>query len=237
MKISYFVSGLLGAYALLFSAAASAQVVARADVVAGVRPQLEAVLALANSNLKVTSIFHRHDLKLADGEVTWQVDVDPGSLKPGRRTVQVTALVEGIPEATTKVATVIKGYLDVPVARHNLKRGSSVIASDIEYKRIEVTRPIDGLVGDKEDVVGMMTLRAVREGVPLRMKWFDAPLAIERGESVKVKLVRGGLVINATAIALGKGRVGDTIQLRNPESHIRYEARVSAPGQARIQSW
>jgi flagellar basal body P-ring formation protein FlgA len=214
-----------------------AQVISRGEIIRDVQTSLEKVATQTNSGLKVVSIFQRHDLKVADGKVSWRIDVDPSSLKPGRRSIAVSALVNGVPEVSINVTAVIKRYLEVPVVRQSLKRGSLVRADDIKWQRIEMARKIEGLVRDEEDVIGMMAVRTVREGTPLRLKWFDEPLAIERGERVRVILVQGGLIINTTAIALGKGRIGDTIQLRNPASHVRYEAKVSAPGQARVQTW
>ena len=211
--------------------------VSRADVIAGVRTNLANAFARSDSGLEVTTVFQRHDLSLVDGKVEWRVDVDVDNMKPGRKSIPVNVLVDGVSATNINVKAVIKRFKEVPVALRSLKRGTLVTAKDIKWKRIEMVRTIDGLIVDDENVIGLAALRTVRKGTPLRQEWFDEPLAIERGERVRVKLVQGGLVINTTAVALGKGRVGDMIQLKNPKSHVRYEARVSAPGQALIQTW
>ncbi|MBF0195530.1 MAG: flagellar basal body P-ring formation protein FlgA [Magnetococcales bacterium] len=237
MKRPLIAGCMFGAVALLVAATGFSQVVNRADVASGVKRSLNILAKQARSGLVVTKVFHRHDIKLAEGEVDWQIDADPESLVPGRNTVAVNVLVDGDEKKQIKVSAVIKRFLDVPVIRRSIKRGGLVNAGDIKWKRLEMNREIDGLLVDEQDVIGMVSQRSVKAGMPLRMKWFAEPLAIDRGERVKVRLKKGGLVINTTAVALSKGRVGDIIQLRNPKSHIRYEAKVSAPGQALIQIW
>ncbi|MBF0382459.1 MAG: flagellar basal body P-ring formation protein FlgA [Magnetococcales bacterium] len=237
MKRPLITGCLFGAAALFMAATSYSQVVKRVDIADGVQKSLANLAKQTRSGLVVTKVFQRHDLKLTDGEVEWQIDVDPESLVPGRNTIAVNVLVDGDSKKKIQVSAIIKRMLEVPVIKRSLKRGSLVNAKDIKWKRLEVTRTIDGLLVDEQDVIGMVTQRSVKAGMPLRMKWFAEPLAIDRGERVKVKFVKGGLVINTTAVAMSKGRVGDTIQLRNPKSHIRYEAKVSAPGQALIHAW
>lgn len=236
MKPLLFIS-LLSASFLFLSSPAYSQTVSRADLVRDVRIDLERLLAQANPELKVTTLFQRTDLLVGEGKVSLQLDVEPEYLAAGRHPIQVRVLVNGQLEKQIKVMALLKRIVEVPVVRHSMKRGSLVTSRDIKWQRIEMVRAIEGLVKDEEDVIGKVALRSVREGIPLRSKWFDEPLAVDRGDRVNVKLIQGGLIINTTAVALGKGRVGDMIQLRNPSSHVRYEARVSAPGQARVQTW
>jgi flagellar basal body P-ring formation protein FlgA len=237
MKRPLITGCLFGAVALLVAATGFSQVVKRTDVADGVQQSLAKFAKQTRSGLVVTKVFQRHDLKLSDGGVEWQIDTDPESLVPGRNSIVVNVLVDGDAKKQIKVAAVIKRILDVPVVKRSLKRGSLITARDIKWKRLEMNRDIEGLLVDDQDIIGMVALRSVKAGMPLRVKWFAEPLAIDRGERVKVTLVQGGLIISTTAVALSKGRVGDVIQLRNPKSHIRYEAKVSAPGQALVQTW
>jgi flagella basal body P-ring formation protein FlgA len=237
MKRPLFAGCFFGAVALLITATGFSQVVSRVDVMSGVRASLGRALAQNGSGMVVEKIFQRRDVTVADGSIVWQIDTDLDDLNPGRRSIPVTAMVNGVPGTQIKVVAVIKRYLKVPVVRRSLKRGSMVRAKDIKMKRVEMVREIDGLVVNSEDIVGTVTLRKVSKGTPLQMKWFAEQLAVERGDRVMVRLIKGGLRINTTAEALANGRIGEVIQLRNPKSHVRYEARISAPGQALVQTW
>ncbi|MBF0446696.1 MAG: flagellar basal body P-ring formation protein FlgA [Magnetococcales bacterium] len=237
VKKPLFSSCVLGCFTLLMASVGFSQTISRIDVVQGVQKGLEQVVAGSASGLKVSTVFYRQSLELSDGEVIWQIGSDADQLKAGRQSVPVTVLVNGVPETKISVLAVIKRFLEVPVVSRSISRGETVASEDIKWQEIEMVRPIDGLVRDEEDIIGKVAVRTIREGTALRSKWFDAPLAVERGEQVRVQLVRGGLVIRTTAIALDKGRIGDMVPLRNAKSHVRYEARVFAPGQARVQTW
>ncbi len=213
------------------------QLVSRAQVVQGVKAPLEAMAVRSGSGLKVVTLFQRHDLNLPDGEVTWRVELDSESLKLGRQPIPVSVLVDGEAVSSISLNAVIKRFVEVPVVRRTIKRGVRITADDIQWHKIELVRAIDGLVKDEMDVIGMVAVRTIREKTPLRTKWFRLPLAVDRGERVRVRVAQKGLVINTVGIALEKGRVGDLIELRNPQSHVRYEARISAPGQALVQTW
>ncbi len=214
-----------------------AQVVEKSRVLREVKSHLAMLIATGDPTLEIDRVVMRHDMRVRDGKVDLAFNVDQDKIKPGRLTIPVKILIDGLPEADLNVVALLKRYIAVPVARQSLKRGSIVTARDVKMKRMEMSRPIDGLVADVAEVIGLAPLRTVRAGVPLRAKWFDEPLAVDRGERVRVKLINGGLVINTVGIAMSKGRIGDMVQLKNPKSQIRYEAKVMAPGQARIQNW
>lgn len=231
------ISGLMGGAALLLSHSADAQVINRLEIANAVKSEISAILAHSDSGLEVDGVFQRYDLTLDDGSVEWRVDLDPDTIKPGRRNVVAEAWLNGKPVKQLRVSASIKRYMELPMLKRSMKKGEFLSADDIRWKRIEVNRPMDGLVVDDADIIGQVAQRNLRENLPIRSKWFAEPLAIDRGDQVMVKLVQGGLTIRAMAVALNKGRVGDMIQLRNPKSRVRYEARVSAPGQAQVHTW
>ncbi|MBF0156216.1 MAG: flagellar basal body P-ring formation protein FlgA, partial [Magnetococcales bacterium] len=115
-------------------------------------------------------------------------------------------------------------------------RNQSVGADDLEWQTVEVDKPLRGTILDPKEVVGLTASRQVREGIPLGESWFERPLAVERGSLVRVLLEKGGLVITSSATSVGKGRVGDLVEVRNPRSQRRFMARVVAPGEVRVEN-
>ncbi len=223
--------------ALCWSGSAPAATLGRAELVRELDGHLRTLLEDAGGSLRLASVHYNKSLTLPDGAISWEVNQEMDGLRPGRRAITVTALVDGHPEATLRVSAVLKQWLRLPVARHGIDRGDVVSAADFRWEERELTRPVPGLVREIDSLVGMAATRRIREGVILRKKWFDAPMAVDRGERVRIRVIRGGLKIETTAVSLGKGRVGDLIQVRNPKSNIRYEARVTGPGRARVQTW
>ena len=223
--------------ALCWSGSVNAATLSRSDLARELGGHLRMALKASESTLRLVSIHYNKNLKLLDGTVGWEVEQDLDDLRPGRRALPVTVLVDGHPETNIRVSAVFKQWVRVPVARQDIGRGQMVRAADFRWEEMVLSRPVPGLVRQLDGLVGMAATRRIREGVLLRDKWFVAPLAVGRGERVRIRVFRGGLKIESNAVALGKGRVGDLIQVRNPKSQIRYEVRVTGPGQARVQAW
>lgn len=211
-----------------------AQTIPRTEIARGVSDRMQALFSETPSGLQVVKLFSRHDLRIPDGVVRWELPETVAELAPGRQTVSVSAFVDGVREKDIRVTAVLRRVVDTPVLRKSLRRGEIVTAADLRWRKSELSRPVPDLVRDPSQVVGLAVLRQVREGLPMRQRWFGAPVVVDRGQRVQVKLVRGGLSIKTVGVAMSSGRVGDLIQFRNPKSRLRFEAKVTAPGQARI---
>lgn len=230
--------GFLGVVGMLMAQLATAQEIKPVEVNQGVRTELQHILTSSGSELRVEDVLYRYLLKLPDGVVQWVVEGGSSSLSPGRQDVAVSVMVDGKLEKAIRVPANLKLVIRVPVVLAPLQRGDTIGAQDIEWREITTVRAIPGLVQSEEDVAGMAAVRRIQEGVPLQLKWFETPMAVDRGDRVRVKVSSGkGLNIETVAVALEKGRVGDTIQLRNPDSQMRYEAKIIGPGAVQLGAW
>jgi flagella basal body P-ring formation protein FlgA len=68
-------------------------------------------------------------------------------------------------------------------------------------------------------------------------KMLEGQVAVERNDRVRVTLTRGAMVIETNGIAMQRGRIGDFISIRNPQSKSLFEAQITAPGVAQVRSW
>ncbi|MBF0632351.1 MAG: flagellar basal body P-ring formation protein FlgA [Magnetococcales bacterium] len=202
-----------------------------------VAEKLQTILARQGSELRVEEVSYRYSLRLPDGEL--ECVVETGSLSTaGPQSVAVALKVDGQTEKRLRIPVNLKLEFKIPVARNTLQRGQVVSAGDLEWRTVSLIRNPADMVRDAAEVLGQATTRRIAPGVPLQGAWFERPLAVERGERVRVVVAQGpGLTIEAMAVALDKGRVGDVIQLRNPDSQMRYEARIAAPGMVRVGTW
>lgn len=77
-----------------------------------------------------------------------------------------------------------------------------------------------------DEVVGKLTRRPIRAGLPvLRMDLAD-PFLVRRGDTVDVTVVSGAAEIHLQAMANTSGRQGDTISLTNTQTGKIFRARV-----------
>lgn len=214
-----------------------AQRLSHADVEQALDMRLRAAFEEVGTGLQIVTVAHRSELKLPEGRVSWELGTDVAGLEPGYHTLPVTILVNGRHVARTKVSVTLKQRVQTPMLQRSLKRGEMVYREDVRMHDVVLTRPLRGRIRAIQDVVGMMANRSLRSGKVLVDRWFDLPLAVDRGDRVRIQLVRGALKIETTGVALQRGRVGDQIPVRNPQSRTQYEARITAPGEARVQAW
>jgi flagella basal body P-ring formation protein FlgA len=121
--------------------------------------------------------------------------------------------------------------VEVPVLVATRAIPSGVRADD--YTRLEY-RDLAGLprgvVTDPREIEGLITSRALREGEPLRVSWFERPTVIERDMLVSLVVSRGRVTVSDRGLALEAGAVGDVIRVRALSSQTVLDGIVRGEG-------
>lgn len=226
----------MGVLAWLWAAPLAAeQVIKRDEAVSRMAAALHEALRGQEDGFVADTPTLGHDVKLPDGAVSWQVELPGGTLQPGRQSLPVTVLVEGQAAQTLKVTVLIRQKLLLPALKEPLPKGRVVTGDDLQWLELVSDRILPDLVRDGTEIHGKETLRQVRPGVPLQRAWFSEPVAVKRGEKVRVIFKKSSLDIETTAVAVTQGRLGEEIQVMNPDSSRRYKVRITAPGEATIE--
>ncbi|MBF0369498.1 MAG: flagellar basal body P-ring formation protein FlgA [Magnetococcales bacterium] len=215
---------------------AQAQLLSQEQLNRQVSLELQKILADDGNGLTVSNVLYRYDLQVNDGEVSVEVDLPMEIQTPGRHTILVNVLVDGVVEKVLEPTAKLTQRLRIPVPATTLERGTVVSSADFNWIEKEFSRSIPGLVTEINAVVGKALTRTAREGRLLQSKWFEAPVAVDRGERIRVKVSTGLLTINTLGVAMGKGRIGETIEVRNPDSRQRYLARIIGPGEVQVEN-
>ena len=85
-----------------------------------------------------------------------------------------------------------------------------------------------------EDAAGLVLKRPVKSGAPLPLATLSVPLAVRRGETVRVDVASGWARLHFEAVAESDAREGDQIALRNPISGKTFRAKVGGNGRATV---
>ncbi|ABK45589.1 Flagellar basal body P-ring biosynthesis protein-like protein [Magnetococcus marinus MC-1] len=216
---------------LLWVSMAGAQVLSRYEMAQEAGVKLQDLLRLHHPSLESHSLYFPRNLQLPEGEVDLQLDTMRLEDRPGRQTVPVTVLVDGTAQAVVDAVVVIRKNVTVAVLKRQLKRDDIVALGDIDWQTIQISREGFRYVSDVREIVGKAASRPVRANIALQASWFEEPVAVERGDRVRVLLKDGALVINTVGVAGKDGRVGEAILVRNLSSNKSFLARVMAPGQ------
>jgi flagella basal body P-ring formation protein FlgA len=90
----------------------------------------------------------------------------------------------------------------------------------------------NGIARNLEQVVGLVSRRALRAGLPVHLTDLSEPFQVHRGDLVQVRVISGAAQINLEALAETAGRQGDVISLRNLRSEKTFRARVEGKQKA-----
>ncbi len=116
------------------------------------------------------------------------------------------------------------------IVRQAIVRGQTLVAGDIEFAE----GPLTGIplvrVPAPADVVGTRALRPLASGVVVLSSFVQIRRAVEPGDNVTVVALAGAIEVTAHFVATDGGRVGDTIRVRNPDSHTFIRGRIVKPG-------
>lgn len=135
---------------------------------------------------------------------------------------------------TIYVSAKISQIAKVLVASQHIRRGSLVKADDFELKEYDLNRLRYGYYTDLQEVLGKSLKRHLNRGAVLTPAAIATNKVIKRGESVSILAETGGITIRAKGQALEAGGIGDIIRVKNLNSKREIEARVTGPGQVKV---
>jgi len=123
------------------------------------------------------------------------------------------------------------------VAVTDIHAGSQIGENQIRMTRISgFPLPSGPRVGDLRDVAGRIAKRSIVAGEEILPQMLEDVHEIRAGEMVQVVADCGNARVSLEALALGNGRKGETIVVRNPVTHSAFRAIVQARGQVVVHA-
>ena len=128
----------------------------------------------------------------------------------------------------------------VAVLRVSRNRGDTLRESDVQFENQFLDRIADE--PHEDDVIGHRLRSAMKAGQLLTLRDLDEPAkeslqtVVSSRDKVFITAISGPLRIKLrNAEAMGSGRVGDVINVRNLDSQKVIAARVTGPGNVEIR--
>jgi flagella basal body P-ring formation protein FlgA len=85
------------------------------------------------------------------------------------------------------------------------------------------------------DVVGRAPIRTLRSGSAIAPESTVEPIVISSGDGIVAEFRSSRVRVTAEVVALGSGRIGDSISVRNPSSKKIFSATVSGAGHVVVE--
>ncbi|WP_333780870.1 flagellar basal body P-ring formation chaperone FlgA [Dryocola boscaweniae] len=121
-------------------------------------------------------------------------------------------------------------YLPVLVAKETLERGQVLSASDMQFRKYNISSTRGGYITNPDDIVGLTVKRRLRELQPISLSQLEAPVMVERGQQVVMIARQDGIEARTMGEALKKGRKGEMIKVKNSSSERVVTAIVDGMG-------
>jgi flagellar basal body P-ring formation protein FlgA len=133
------------------------------------------------------------------------------------------------PWAASLTAT-IEVWRPVAVAAHALAGQAALQPNDIVMESRNLADLHDQYVDSSERIVGWTTRRPIAPGAVLNLRQLVAPIAVAKGDEVRIRAGLGAVAVSMNGIALDSGMPGEQIAVRNVQSSRVIKAWVVAPG-------
>lgn len=116
------------------------------------------------------------------------------------------------------------------LAAADLRRGKAVAADEVQVVERDEPFTAEAFAASLSDVIGRWPRLAIRAGSAIRPAELEAAKDVVRGDTVQVEVRNGEASLKLEAQAESSGAAGETILVRNPESHKCFRARVEGKG-------
>ncbi|HEY1795506.1 MAG TPA: flagellar basal body P-ring formation chaperone FlgA [Stellaceae bacterium] len=179
---------------------------------------------------------------LKSAEVEIAVDaIDPRLQFPECPSLTVTLPADNLATMAAKVAcdspawslyvpVHLHAWVEAVVAAANLAPNRALSPRDLTLGRVDMFAGRNGILTDPRQVEGKILRAGLQMGSPILSPLLDLPVTVHRGQKIVMTLTDPTMTIKTTGLALEDGRVGDNIEVQNPDSRKTFRATVASDG-------
>lgn len=123
----------------------------------------------------------------------------------------------------------------VPVARRVISINSRLTKEDFDFQFRDVTYATDSTPITEEEIIGQAARLSMNAESIIWSNSLLREKAVRRGDVVRATVDESGWQVTLQSVAEQDGFVGDTINLRNPQSRKLITGKVTGIGEVKIQ--
>ncbi len=154
--------------------------------------------------------------------------VSGGTANSGRQRLTITCPDQ--PGWRIQVSTEVQLWLPVLVTTRIIDRGEVITNADIKRQEIDINKTPRGFYHQPSQVTGMGAKRRLRANQVLNPGLIALPLAVKRGDKVKIVATQDGISASMSGEALENGSKGEVIRVKNISSNKTVETKVLENG-------
>jgi flagellar basal body P-ring formation protein FlgA len=155
----------------------------------------------------------------------------PEVVLPSVTTAMMTAKVDcPTPRWTIYVPVHLHAWVDAVVASVNLTPNTRLLADELTRGPVDMFANAGGLLTDVKAAEGKILRVGLLAGSPILSPFLEYPIVVHRGQQLLLTLTTSTMTIEAPVLALEDGRIGDNIEVENPDSRKTMRATVLNDG-------
>lgn len=176
------------------------------------------------------------DLRLPAGRVTFTVEAPQGLSYSRGTAIYVSVFLDGKLYRRIGCYYKLRVYDTVLVAAKTILPDQVISEADLRLEEREVTGVNDRCLTEKKTAVGHVFNRLLKEGSLITQGMLKQPVVVAQGAIVMLVSHYHGIEVRVPCVALGQGRIGQQIRVRNEISGKVMLATVVDASTVRIGS-
>ncbi len=185
--------------------------------------------------IEIRSIGHLEGLEVPFGEVSFRISADAPLSHSRTQLLPLEVLLEGRAVQSAWITADIVIKADLVQALRKLSYGKALSAEDAAERPTEIVDVLGSYIRKYEDVAGLVLRRTLSPGDPLTREALTNPVVIRSGDTVNLRVRRGGISLAILARAEQSGKLGQTIRVRSLDYLQFLKAQVIAPGEVELR--
>jgi flagellar basal body P-ring formation protein FlgA len=178
--------------------------------------------------IEVHTVSARGKVDVPDGaELRVRVSGDEDWL--GRIAAEVDVSLRGDRLGTLTVTAEVAAYVEVPVTRATVSRGTPLGPTDIAHVRRDVASLPRGTVLDSRALTGRLLKRDLGLNQLLRESDLEERLDARRNQPVTLMLSRGSLRVTAPGVLRRDARIGDLVEVLSVSTQTTVHGILTGP--------
>jgi flagella basal body P-ring formation protein FlgA len=194
-------------------------------VIGAAEHKLRQWLSRRYGNFTVKATGKHDDLYLPKGDVRLNPHLKDKERLNKRMNVWVDVFVGGRHYQSIPVWFAVSVEAPVLVATKEAKRGNKIIDNYVAEDVVDIAT-VSGTPAKEDGIANKRLKKDVKPGDVITRESLEDIPDVTKGTPVTVEASSGSVTIRSVAIALSDGMLGDTIEVRKPDTEIEYQVTV-----------
>ena len=157
-----------------------------------------------------------------------------GEMRGGRLPVELNLIVDNQSVRRQRIFVSIDLFATAWTTSRDLEAGSVITQDDIKQNKLASRLIKRDVITDPKLAIGSITKRSLPLGSPLKKGDLTIPKLVNRGALITLVFNKGGISLSAEGEALGDGRRGDIVRVKNLKSKKIVSGRVIGVNQVDV---